>query len=85
MLADRDINFTIIILFVKAKRADAGLILADTIRGYMDRLRIENGLAGLGFTVDDVPQLVRGTLPQVGCILFTRVPYTRTCVKTIDK
>lgn len=41
-----------------------GAVLADTIRGYMDTMKIENGLSGLGYTKDDVPALVRGTLPQ---------------------
>lgn len=47
-----------------AKRADAGGILADVIRGYMQKAGIENGLHGLGFTSSDIPALVEGTLPQ---------------------
>lgn len=50
---------------MQAKLKDAGLILSDVIRSYMSDLGIENGLSGLGFTADDVDDLVNGTLPQV--------------------
>ena len=48
----------------KAKREDAGLILADVMRGIMDTMKIEDGLSALGFTSEDVPALVAGALPQ---------------------
>ncbi|XP_011208880.2 probable hydroxyacid-oxoacid transhydrogenase, mitochondrial [Bactrocera dorsalis] len=47
-----------------AKLADAGNILADTVRTFMQRAGVENGLKALGFSGDDIPALVEGTLPQ---------------------
>ena len=47
-----------------ARTADAGEILAHAIVGYMRRLKIPNGLRAVGYTPDDVPALVQGTLPQ---------------------
>ncbi|XP_063995976.1 probable hydroxyacid-oxoacid transhydrogenase, mitochondrial [Diachasmimorpha longicaudata] len=46
------------------KRADAGKILADTVRNFMSAMKIENGLGKIGFKKDDIPILVNGTLPQ---------------------
>lgn len=47
-----------------AKRADAGPILADVVRRYMNDLGIENGLSTLGFNSGDISALVEGSLPQ---------------------
>lgn len=41
-----------------------GAILADTLREFMRIMKIENGIGELGFTKDDVENLVNGTLPQ---------------------
>lgn len=43
---------------------DAGAILADRIIDFMRRLDVANGLQDLGYTSDDIPALVEGTLPQ---------------------
>ncbi|CAK9810990.1 Probable hydroxyacid-oxoacid transhydrogenase, mitochondrial [Anthophora plagiata] len=48
----------------RAKRDDAGKILADTVKEYMQIMKIENGLTELGFKKEDIPALVEGTLPQ---------------------
>jgi hydroxyacid-oxoacid transhydrogenase len=47
-----------------ARLEDAGRILADLIIGYMQDLRIPNGLRELGYQSSDIPALVQGTLPQ---------------------
>jgi hydroxyacid-oxoacid transhydrogenase len=43
---------------------DAGRILADRITWFMQRLRVPNGLAAIGYTIEDIPGLVEGTIPQ---------------------
>ncbi|KAJ8267912.1 hypothetical protein COCON_G00130840 [Conger conger] len=48
----------------RAKREDAGLLLADTLRQFLYDLEVDNGLAAIGYTKEDIPALVKGTLPQ---------------------
>lgn len=48
----------------KVKPLDAGRVLSDVLLKYMDKLKIPNGISALGFTKDDIPALVEGTLPQ---------------------
>jgi hydroxyacid-oxoacid transhydrogenase len=43
---------------------DAGEILSGAIIDLLRDLNIPNGLAALGYSTDDVPALVEGTLPQ---------------------
>ncbi|NQT38007.1 MAG: iron-containing alcohol dehydrogenase [Planctomycetes bacterium] len=47
-----------------AAAADAGKILSEAIVALMRRLNIPNGLSAVGYTTDDIPALVQGTLPQ---------------------
>ena len=48
-----------------AKADDAGAILSDVVRGFMDTMKIPNGLSALGYDKNDIPGLVKGALPQV--------------------
>ncbi|MEX2287119.1 MAG: hydroxyacid-oxoacid transhydrogenase [Planctomycetaceae bacterium] len=43
---------------------DAGEILADRVIHFMRLLNMPNGLSAVGYTTDDIPTLVEGTLPQ---------------------
>jgi hydroxyacid-oxoacid transhydrogenase len=47
-----------------AKDHDAGDLLASRIIEFMQRLKVPNGLSEVGYTSDDIPALVEGTLPQ---------------------
>lgn len=47
-----------------AREPDAGLILADTIRVYMDRLGVPEGLKEFGFGTEHLDDLVKRTFPQ---------------------
>jgi hydroxyacid-oxoacid transhydrogenase len=48
----------------RAHDADAGRILSDRLVWFMQRLRVPNGLAAIGYSTSDIPALVDGTLPQ---------------------
>lgn len=49
----------------QVKRQDAGAVLADTLRQFLYDLQVEDGLEAVGYTKDDIPALVKGTIPQV--------------------
>ncbi len=49
---------------VENAEAEAGNLLADQIIALMKKLEIPNGLKAIGFTPEDIPALVEGTLPQ---------------------
>jgi hydroxyacid-oxoacid transhydrogenase len=57
-----------------AKPEDTGRILSERVIYYMKRLNIPNGLSAIGFTRDDIPHLVQGTLPQHRVIKLSRRP-----------
>jgi len=48
----------------RAKTEDAGRILSDRIIDFMKRLHVPSGLRAVGYNRDDIPALVRGTIPQ---------------------
>jgi hydroxyacid-oxoacid transhydrogenase len=48
----------------KARKEDAGQVLADRITWFMRELRVPNGLREIGYSASDIPALVEGTLPQ---------------------
>ena len=48
----------------RTQRADAGSILADRIRWFMERLNAPAGLRAVGYGPSDIPALVEGTLLQ---------------------
>ena len=61
----------------RAKPADAGDILADQLIKLMQRLHVPNGLSAIGYTRDDIPALVEGTLPQHRVIKLSPRPVGR--------
>jgi hydroxyacid-oxoacid transhydrogenase len=61
----------------RAKPADAGDILADHLIKVMQRLNVPNGLSAVGYTRDDIPALVEGTLPQHRVIKLSPRPVGR--------
>ncbi|XP_062843597.1 hydroxyacid-oxoacid transhydrogenase, mitochondrial [Trichomycterus rosablanca] len=48
----------------KVKTKDAGSLLSDTLRDYLYDLEVEDGLSALGYSEEDIPSLVKGTIPQ---------------------
>ena len=48
-----------------SKKSDAGAILGDMMRKFMDEMKIPDGLTALNYTKADVPALVAGAIPQV--------------------
>ncbi|KAM6918672.1 hydroxyacid-oxoacid transhydrogenase, mitochondrial [Xenentodon cancila] len=48
----------------RVKLEDAGAVLADTLRHILYDLQVEDGLGAVGYSREDIPALVKGTLPQ---------------------
>jgi hydroxyacid-oxoacid transhydrogenase len=48
----------------QASLEDAGDVLSSQVIEIMKRLNLPNGLGGIGYTREDIPKLVEGTLPQ---------------------
>lgn len=57
-----------------ASEADAGNVLADRIVHFMRTLEVPNGLAAVGYSDEDVPALVAGTLPQHRVTKLSPIP-----------
>lgn len=53
---------------------DAGEILAARVVEMMQVLKMPNGLAEVGYTSDDIPKLVEGTLPQHRVTKLSPIP-----------
>jgi hydroxyacid-oxoacid transhydrogenase len=61
----------------RAHPSDAGDILADQLIKLMQRLKVPNGLSAVGYTKNDIPALVEGTLPQHRVIKLSPRPVGR--------
>lgn len=57
-----------------AKPEDAGAILSEQVVAIMKQLEMPNGLSAVGFTPDDIPELVEGTLPQHRVTKLSPIP-----------
>ena len=63
--------------------SDAGRVLADQIVNLMKKLELPNGLSSVGFTNDDIPGLVEGTLPQHRVTKLSPIPAGETELTTL--
>ncbi len=62
---------------------DAGDVLAEQIVSLMKKLELPNGLSSVGFTNDDIPALVEGTLPQHRVTKLSPIPAGETELTTL--
>lgn len=49
----------------RAHSKDAGDILSDKMREFLEKVGVPNGLRAFGYNSKDLNELVEGTLPQV--------------------
>ncbi|KAJ2581328.1 hypothetical protein IWW49_006005, partial [Coemansia sp. RSA 1797] len=47
-----------------AKREDAGIVLGDALRRFLQGLGVPNGIAAFGYSTSDIGALVESILPQ---------------------
>ena len=48
----------------EVRDGDAGDVLANRVAWFIRTLELPNGLGAVGYTEEDIPKLVEGTLPQ---------------------
>jgi hydroxyacid-oxoacid transhydrogenase len=57
-----------------AEAAEGGDLLADRIIEMMKETGLPNGIAGVGYGEEDIPNLVKGTLPQQRLLVMSPAP-----------
>ena len=57
-----------------ADTADAGDLLSDRIIAMMKETGLPNGIGGVGYGEEDIPNLVKGTLPQQRLLVMSPKP-----------
>ncbi len=62
---------------------DAGNALADAVISLMKKTQMPNGLADVGFTAQDIDELVEGTLPQQRVTSLSPRPFTPEDLKSM--
>jgi hydroxyacid-oxoacid transhydrogenase len=69
----------------RAKPEDAGDIIAEQVITFMKRFEIPNGLSAVGYTPEDIPRLVAGTLPQHRVIKLSPRPVSESDLHKVFK
>lgn len=69
----------------QAKSDAAGDILANELIKLMNRLEIPNGLNAIGYTENDIPELVKGTLPQHRVTKLSPIPVDEQSLEHLFK
>jgi hydroxyacid-oxoacid transhydrogenase len=67
----------------KAKKKDAGEILATAFINLMKKTGMPNGLSSVGYTSKDVDKLVEGALPQRRVLNISPRPVTADDLKAL--